>query len=630
MAMLLNDEIEIPFTVRIKSSWQDIRNSVDEVKEIKKFNQGAHLSQGSIVTIDEYKSFKLEFIGPEDAYLLVENVQKDPAEALKLQSNEEEIIFNQRAENEFPWVPDEYLLTAVYDNKKFYSSFKIKPKNVSEVQIKKLRKMINQLIHDLVFDINSFKASGRLRENHYDLLQSELALLDLIEDRLERIIININDILKSPLQSISKEYKKTSGKFRLDRKAIRWLASNKGQALNNSVNNPNILYQKVVENTLDNKENKWFIKMVDFIMKKLKKLEKKLRKERDKQKLRCQRLKQQIRERKVRLKKLKAEWNSYVLNDEIQRTEGEMKGREEEIKHRQLTIDSITENLRRANKLLKNFDFILHSELYTKNQDFRRVKKPTKRLLKDRRYKEIYTLYKNILSHGQDEEISPQKNYTFKETSKLYEYYVLINTMNALRELGFKWEEDDWLKEQVENEAIITEIPAGTAINFKNEKYRLKVYYEDTIEVCSEDELSPQEARFFTTTTPLAPDIRVDIYDLNDRLQKSFIIEVKYRRYDSLYKDSVSAPTKVTNKLSDYEGKIEYINPPKGCVRPIRPVEKIIITYPQDPYKREIVSKKNFERFAFIQLSPNKGQEGQYGYNEFKKELQEVIEIDEK
>jgi hypothetical protein len=110
---------------------------------------------------------------------------------------------------------------------------------------------------------------------------------------------------------------------------------------------------------------------------------------------------------------------------------------------------------------------------------------------------------------------------------------------------------------------------------------------------------------------------------LNGKLEKSCIIEVKYRKYANLYKDNITATTKVASKLSDYNNKIEYISPNHN--QPIHPVDKIIFAYPEDPFKSEIVWERNFGRFIFLQLSPGKEKEGQYGYEKFKEELRKVI-----
>ncbi|GAB6137994.1 hypothetical protein [Halanaerobaculum tunisiense] len=618
MDMLYKDDL--PFSVKVKSSWGSIKR-VEDIKEINYFKteeEGGVREIEDKVVLTEYKEFKLEFITNDDvdAVLKVENPGRLKENKLIIEPNTERTLFERENGKKYPWVPDEYLITIESNNEKYYASFVIEPNSISKKQIKKLRDMINDLVKGLIFDIR-YEKRDILAVTDNCFLETELFLLDIIENELDQILKNSIDILKRPIKNLISEYQERRDKFKLDKKSVKWLASNKGDALNNSVHNPDIIYQKRNKTSVDNLENKWFIKCIFFIKKQLKNLKAKLILEIEEQNNRVEQLEDKKSKIKSELKKLNQSWNNKRFSDDISIKKGQIKGINEEINDYKKSVNIIKNRVNKANKLLKSLNFIMESNLYLENKDFMKINKPSKKLFKDRRYKKIYNVYKNIFNHKNNKINLNNKLYQFKNTEKLYEYYILINTINAFKDIGFNWEED-WLKRKIKNEFLPIEIPKGMALKFENDNYYIEVKYDKEIDVFSENKVRDKQSGFLGRKN-WRPDLRVDIYSLNKDYIKSFIIEVKYRKFRNLYNNNYR--TKVSNQLRNYINEIEYTTSEGELLT--SPIDKIIITYPKE--SRSIITERYGNKFIFIQLSPEEKSEEQYGYSQFKQKIKEII-----
>ncbi|MCK8825424.1 hypothetical protein [Fuchsiella alkaliacetigena] len=616
MAMPLN--YQLPFKVRIKSFWaneqltvEEINNFVPNKEQLKDFQ--------SRVIIPEYKNFSIEFkvvAEAEDAVLKIEDVGRVERK-LELKPAQEQQLYGAKQEEKFPWTPDDYLLTVEHQGQEYYAKFKVNPKNMSSYQMTRLRKVVNNLLKGLVFDIK-YERKGRLKGGFF--ADFDIYLLDIIEKNLEMIIRCSTEIINSPILSVGKNYQERSERFVLDKKALQWLGSPKGQAKNSSLRQPNTLYQRRVQRSIDNPENKWFIKIIDFINLRLKELERKLESQKQAKEDLCVEINKRRERLKKELSEIEQRSDSYKFKSELIRIKGMLKGSREELKNYHESLAVVDNNLQRVKRLLRYFSFVMESELYFKNTDFRQIKKPSNKLFKEPRYRALYDLYQQILNCNQDSFSLDSKSYQFKDSDKLYEYYVLINTIKALEDLGFKWQED-WLKDKLKQEALLTEIPKGTVIKFENEDCYLEMCYEEEIEVYSESKIQTSQSRFLASKN-WRPDLRLDIYTKNKEYLRSFIIEIKYSKFRLLYDNDFK--TEVSAQLRKYKTDIEYLTA-TGELKE-NPIDKVLITYPQEWGSEEAVKRRYRGRFIFIQLSPAKDElEEQYGYAEFKKELGEII-----
>jgi hypothetical protein len=229
------------------------------------------------VRLKEYMNFKLKFstaLSQKEAKLIIDK-SKAGSEQIIIYPGQEKTL----AYNNFKWVPDEYLITVQIKDKKYYSALIVDPKNMNEKQLQRMRREINELVNGVIYNLSSAKNNSHILLKESQLLKTEISLLDLLEDNFSVFTNTLNDILKNPIKSLVKDYEIRNDRFKMDKKAVRWLGSNKSNSVNNSIERPQLLYQKKMKYDLTNDENKWLIKIIDYLRMKLRVIENKLNQE---------------------------------------------------------------------------------------------------------------------------------------------------------------------------------------------------------------------------------------------------------------------------------------------------------------------------------------------------------------
>lgn len=266
------------------------------------FSKNKSESIAAGIRLKEYINFKVKFssdLKKNEAKVII-NKSRDDKEKISFYPGEEKVLAN----NEFKWVPDEYLITVQIKDEKYYSSIIVDPKNMNEKQLARMRKEINNLVNGVIYNLNSSKRNSLSLLKNSDLLKSEISLLDLLEDNFRLLINTLNDILKNPIKSLKKNYEIRHDSFNLDKEAVKWLGSNKSNSVNNSIERPQALYQKLMKYDLNNEENKWLLKIIDHIRRELRTIEKKLKSECQIQKANTKREINEIKSLKAKLDKM--------------------------------------------------------------------------------------------------------------------------------------------------------------------------------------------------------------------------------------------------------------------------------------------------------------------------------------
>ena len=277
-------------------------------------------------------------------------------------------------------------------------------------------------------------------------------------------------------------------------------------------------------------------------------------------------------------------------------------------------IDLLNNYLIKTKKLMNQIAIIYDEQVYFHNNNFRKVKKPTQKLLKDSRYKHLYDFYQKLLK-DKSKSAFKEKDYEYKQTEKLYEYYILINIIKVMNECEFKWSDKDQLQKRIRKNYALN-ISSGTVLTFYSDKRIIEVHYDEELDNITKPS-SNNETSFISDGKNLKPDFRIDVYDRKMNHKRSFIIEVKYRSFDKLY--SEVSNTNVFNKLIDYKDKIKVL-PSYGYA-----IDKVLVAYPEDIYYHQKLNKQRSGTFIFAQLSPSINNDGQFGYEEFKNEVKKLI-----
>lgn len=234
---------------------------------------------------------------------------------------------------------------------------------------------------------------------------------------------------------------------------------------------------------------------------------------------------------------------------------------------------------------------------------------PLKSILMNSKYGKVYRLYRKLIDY---------KNYyqpNFKTTDLLYEYFVLLVVLDIIQKLGFNLEESDYKK--LLSNKLNDEIPSGMGAIFTKGNLILEVWYEKELYSLYQEALK-NGSGFYTHASNKLPDIRIDFYKDNKYI-KSYIIEVKYRRFGYLWSDIENNETMI--QIKNYKTTVQYIS--KDLERPIFPIEKVIIIYPGQ-LDMDVLVEKEFGNYLFLQLKP-KDASTIIGYDELTKILKQLI-----
>ena len=133
---------------------------------------------------------------------------------------------------------------------------------------------------------------------------------------------------------------------------------------------------------------------------------------------------------------------------------------------------------------------------------------------------------------------SRQYKYYYHRTDVLYEVWAYVKVIETLKKLGFV-PKSGWifsskrenLGELREGETVISEFDSqNTELDNKNCKY-IKIVYDKSI--INRDNESP--VKMALGYTHKRPDIRIEFYDMKNKIISLVIMDTKYRNYNSIF-----------------------------------------------------------------------------------------------
>jgi hypothetical protein len=182
--------------------------------------------------------------------------------------------------------------------------------------------------------------------------------------------------------------------------------------------------------------------------------------------------------------------------------------------------------------------------------------------------------------------------------------------------LGFELQDSDF--KRLLSARFIDRIPEGCSAVFKKESIRIEVLYEKEL-LSIPNEAYEMDGGFYTHTNNRLPDVRIDVYS-NDRLIKSMMIEIKYRRFLYLWSDYENTETMV--QIKNYKTTVQYIS--KRISRPILPVERVVVVYPGQ-HDIDPLVEKDWGDYVFLQMRPGGSIDKVHGYEEFKRIIFDLL-----
>lgn len=506
-------------------------------------------------------------------------------------------------------VPGYYSIEVIASRKRFSGMYRINPSSMSWSGLMNMREYLEGEVTGLSYDFHARK-SGL---SHEDMRRNPfiVEVYSQMMSEKETFIRYLDSIVKNPMTDMGKSYREQGYSRKSDAKGERWLAR-KGVASGSS--EPLAYYEKHAELTVSIIENRWIKKIVASTSNVLMRLQLAFEEIAEENEKRIHGMQVHMDEYVKQAEKYDA--NPFIsrdCKDVLRRDMGLLQGEMASLSQRTGQNHDTIMEIKKIRGMLSHYQF----ETWMKDVDnVQDLKRPSMRMLKDKRYSETYRLHKKLKGIEKKELSIEGRGCLYKKTSKLFEYFTLVLVIRLLKENGFEWVEG-WLADDSSN-MVQGEIMPETTMVFKKEGRIVEVAYDSEVKDMYNDK---SKSRFVPLNARhIRPDIRIALFNEDDHsFIRAGIIEVKCRKQRYLY--NKVAPTEVMRQLRDYK-TFGYFDAAR-CKCHWNAIESIIVVYPKQldvegPFDDAIYP------FKFIQIEPQ--DEGEiYGYDKLKEQVREII-----
>ena len=521
---------------------------------------------------------------------------------------------NDHAKEEYPWRCGTYHFEVKYKGEIFYGGFKVVPKNLDGNQLNYVHEFINSHLEGLAIDyVNYKKTFSNLEKlensSHWQFIQ----WFKTIESQLHQ---SLNMIESNSKKEMKKIYLLEKQPKHLDYESMKWENTAKGQSTKGSrfLNRKLILNPDSDSNRIVKFRISLLVKNINSTLETINEIHKEMVKQREEVVVDVRKLKSQID---------KMQLSNKVTTKYIERMESALKSKE--IEQREainniIKIENIQSYLFGSKKLLNGR---LSSTFWSRIGDRPPKKIPFEKYSGYQVFQQIWNQYQNFLFP--ENSLKVFKLPVYRPTSELYEYYILLNVLNIIEDLGFVTYKES-VREQLMSTFFESGLTDGTTVVYKKENKRVDVIYEGLVEPNDSVALE-KKSYFFSSRLHRKPDIRMVLYFVENeqkKYQSTFIIEVKYRPLRNIY--STLGNTQAMDQMNDY-WNITYVNDENGRRKYARnSVSHVVCVYPGDKNAPII---QNSAPGDFLQYYPIKNADDNFeivGKKELKKLISSWLE----
>ena len=509
--------------------------------------------------------------------LLPNNIEYDKDDMPFIAINTEVPLYIQEGKNRsYPWIPGNYRVKVVWKNKEYYTIISVQPKNIDEKSLEIMRNELENVVLGLSRDFIRKKRGIDMEvdENLYSTI-----LLDkifLVKNEFKKIMYYLKEIIHKSNYEVVKQYsiKPFHKVTKIDAKSNRWLQSEKSIFINSGeIGTPGYLLAPYTVLNYDTQANRWIKYIVMYINNILKSSTEEIDK----------------------IEK--------YYKDEIDETE-KFYNKTNNIKGSYITNrKNILYNLQNlkyeVNRMIFEFDSIL-SELNNLNIGILRIRSIPLLLTREFKYRYIYKIYRK-LNKKLDVSLDNFYEFQWKSTDLLYEYWCYFSVIKSIRKIGYipikGWIYDF---DDIDN-LYIPNIKDGTTVHMEFQNTRIRVIFNKRIPY------HEQEARkfgepFYSRSVKNKPDIRIDVYNYNDKFIKTIILDAKYRPANSVWNNEKSKThyrNDTMNQLDEYATKFYDINDFSRNV-----TERVIALCPTELKNKEKYIDYDQHSITLIHLKP--------------------------
>lgn len=561
--------------------------------------QEAIISENEIVyseiEVKEYDKVDIIFTCPfdEDALLRIETYNSE--DVLEIKSGNESVTIMGGTNTEHMLVPGHYQFEIITKHQNYFSYYCVKSKDFSDESLFNLRQYLENLLNGLSYDL--IKQRLGMATPSSDLNPTLLQLFQFL-DKHKRILQKNLELIKSdPIMDLVGEYRVTPFSKKPDQKSLRWQAHKAGQK-NSLTFSPRLYYEKHSILRYKNIENQWVKYIINYFLQALRKLEVSFQKESHKITIKIEQQKANLGHTRDQLQGNHTFGYEKTL-EVLRRNEKRIIGRIEDLNKEK---DSYLEHKRFLRQL--TYLFTEYENIHW-IQDLK-LQKPSKvprRLLKDNRYRKLYSLYVELFKMETKNIESTVSGVQFRRTWQLFEYYNVGIIIDILRDNDYRWV-DGWLASKDSPHQHIGTLPSDTILRFEkdNGDHFIEVAYDTELESTINDK---SYSRYFNHSGR-RPDIRITIFKNDGSLyseKAGLIVESKCRRHKYIYNERIIPDIKW--QLLDFLN-LEYFDSQASISGPVkRPIKQVVVLYPKqegiEPLKTDHIYG---DSLIYLQLEP--------------------------
>lgn len=571
----------------------------------------------------EYDSIIVNFES-DDENAILEIDSSNSEYPLRIENRTGDTVLTEAEEHESMLTPGYYGLKVITSGREYEGLYFINSRSIEWDGIVNLRVYLETVMAGLSQNLYIQRMIGQKNvygDENYEISKT----YSYIKNNIETVINSIDSIIKNPLMDVKKEYKEQYYSKKSDLKSQRWLCS-KGLNKNRNTHVPDVVYEKRSFLNKDIYEN-YYIKqllkkILDFIIS-IKNSYKMIYVDLSE--------KVNIKIEDYSNNKLKFE---QVKKDRIVCNEHKY-NKAKELEFLRSDIDKLQDRLKFINEIilsLKKEKTILlgyiNETWLNQISDSNRKFKLSQKIFKDNRYYNIYNFCLN-LEYIENNDLEIRKPYfPSKNSSKLFEYYVVVLIIEILIKSGFAWK-SGWLADNIEEQLFNGDIPTNKPFIFMSQDsiHRIEVIYEKVVQ--SNMTIMENNISDFIrmNATHYKPDIIISAFnDTTGELLKTIVVEAKCCKSDNL--QSKNGPSKAIEQVKNYYNFGYYDKNKIGRDKTKRGVvDEIIIIYPKQ--KKVIQYEYDDLALCFIQVEAQDSKDitKHYGYDNLKKELLSCLDI---
>lgn len=552
------------------------------------------------IEVGEYVKVLVKVVSPDNntpVTLKIETCGSE--EVMEVTNSDGDLILMSGENSDHMLVPGLYPFEVTMGDNKYYSYYKVLSKDFSNDSLLNLRKYLERLLKGLSYDLVKQRLGMAIPVS--DMNPSLLQLFQFIDKNKRHIKKNLEKVLEDPLTDLKGQYKIRENTRRPDSKSFRWQAQ-KSVHQHSLYQAPRFYYEKHTQLTRRNVENQWVKYIVKYFLHSLRKLEVSFQKEINQvvKKIESQEKFLLQNQRQMQLGSQSFGYKKTV--EELKKAKKRFESRIVELKDEKKVYDNYKQFIRQITFLFTKYE----NTEWLQEISIQKPKKVSQRMLKDHRYRKLYSLY-NELTHLETKHVeSSIPGIQFRKTWQLFEYYSVGIVIDILRDNGYIWTEG-WLASKDSPHQHIGTLPQDTILKFEktNSDHYIEVAYDTELESSI---LDTTYSRYFNNAGR-RPDIRVTIYRSDGSLyseKSGLIIEVKCRRHYYLINQDIDPDIKL--QLRDFM-RLEYYDSTasqQGGAPVKMPIKQVIVLYPKQngmaPVKNDHVYG---ESMVYIQIEPS-------------------------